>query len=80
MNMRWIRIEYEVLRMNLICRLNGRYNSILSLKIVNHLIKKIQIHGYETKSAERFEDGWNMNLGLGEILDFVLICFEMDWT
>lgn len=29
---------------------------------------------------ERFNDGWNMNLGLGEILDVVLILFELDWT
>ena len=65
MNMRWIRVGYEVVRMDLICRLNGRYNSILSLKIVNHLIKKIRIHGCKMKSDERVDDGWNMNLGLG---------------
>ena len=44
MNLRRIRIGDEVLGMDLICRLNRRYNSILSLKIVNHVIKQIQIH------------------------------------
>ena len=79
MHMRWMRVGYEVLRMDLMCRLNGRYNSILSLKIANHLIKKIWIHRCEMKNDERFDDGWNMNLELGAILDFVSIWFEMDW-
>ena len=57
MNMRWMRVGYEMLRMNLICRLNERYNSILSLKIVNHVIKKIQIHRCEMKNDEIFDDG-----------------------
>ena len=70
---RWVRVGYEVVRIDLICRLNGRYNSILSLKIINHLIKPIWIHRCQIKSDERFDDGWNMNLGLGEILDFMLI-------
>ena len=56
MKMRWIRIGYEFLRMDLICKLNKRYNSILSLKIVNHLIKKIWIHGCETKRDERHDE------------------------
>ena len=32
------------------------------------------------KSDEIFDDEWNMKLGLGAILDFVSIWFEMDWT
>ena len=32
------------------------------------------------KRGERFDDGWNMNLGLGASLDFLLIWFELDWT
>ena len=64
MNVRWIRVGDEMLRMDLICRLNGRYNSILSLKIVNHLIKEIWIHECKMKSDERCDEGCNINLGL----------------
>ena len=67
MNVRWMRVGDEKLRINLICRLNGRYNSILLLKIVKKLIKPIQIHRCQMKSDERFDDGWNMNLERGAL-------------
>ena len=72
MNMRWIRIGYEVLRMALICRWKGRYTAMLSCKIVNQLIKRIRIHGCKTKSDEKLDEGWNMNLGLGALSDFCI--------
>ena len=71
MNMRWIRVGYEVLGMALICRWKGRYSTMLSCKIVNHLKKWIWIDGCKTKSDEMFDDRLNMNLRPGAILDFV---------
>ena len=79
MNTRWIRVGYEVLRMDLICRWKGRYTAMFSCKIVNQLIKRIWIHGCQTKSDERFDDRLNMNLGLGAILDFVGLYADLVW-